>query len=207
VACVSDLILYGLFVWAYGPIGVIAATAGVAGCLGMRALAARDGTKTRALIALLAGLVVVAIVLIVPGPTTPTVESPGPTEETNNVAGSAVRTLVISVVRHQDVTTPMEVPVDDGGLCLPYGAFGPWEIDGPYLIVTDHTGRVGGVLDIGQGRWETGPEGSRCVARVGVALPDAPFYTFTVADVYQRTVIRSVLEAAGWTYEIEVDAR
>jgi hypothetical protein len=222
------VILYGLFAWTYGPLGVIAATVAVAGCLGVRVLlenlrprdpamsptkspesahASRDGMRTRALIALLVGVVVVAIMLVVPGPSVPNVEVPGLTPDTGTVTGDGARTLAVLIIRdEEDATSPMGVPLDGRGLCLPYGAVGPWQTDGPYLIVTDYADRVVGVLEVGQGRWETGPEGSRCVVREQVVLPDAPFYTFTVGDVYHRTVIRSVLEAAGWTYEIEVDA-
>lgn len=220
------VVLYGLLAWTYGPLGVIAATVAVAGCLGVRVLlenlrsgdpvmsptespesvhAAWDGMKTRALIALLAGVVLITIMLVIPGPSAPSIEVPGPPQATVDVTGGGIRTLLVSIVRDEEMTQPMGAPLDDEGLCLPYGAFGPWQTDGPYLIVTDHTDRVVGMVEVGQGRWETDPAGRRCVVRGEVSLPDAPFYSFTVGDVYQRTVIRSVLEAAGWTYEIKVE--
>lgn len=127
--------------------------------------------------------------------------SVGPAE----AEGNPTRALVVSVVRHRDVVKTMGTKVEDGGMCLPYGSLGPWGSVGPHLVITDHTGRVVGVMDVWQGRWETSTEGVKCVVRAEVLLAGAPFYTFTVADVYKRTVLRTVLADAGWSYEIEVD--
>lgn len=130
--------------------------------------------------------------------------SPDVSVEPPGAEGKPATSLVVSVVRHQDVVKTMGTKVEDGGMCLPYGALGPWESVGPQLIVTDHTGRVVGVMDVWQGRWETSTGDVKCVVRAEVFVANAPFYTFTVADVYKRTVLRTVLADAGWSYEIEV---
>ena len=113
--------------------------------------------------------------------------------------------LVVSVVRYLDNAENGDASVEAGGPCLPYHAVGPWATEGPYLIVTDLTDRIVGVRDIRQGMWESRDEGLGCVARVEVPIPDVPFYTFAIADVYKRTVLRSVLVDAGWHYEIVAD--
>jgi hypothetical protein len=146
----------------------------------------------------IATLLIVAVLLVVPSSTS---------DQTDSVEAedSPARTLVVSVVRHLDVAGGGDAWIQDGGLCLPYGATSPWGSAGPQLVVTDHTGRVVGVKDVGQGTWETRTEGISCVVHVELSLADAPFYTFAVADVYERIVLQTVLARAGWSYEIEVE--
>jgi hypothetical protein len=88
-----------------------------------------------------------------------------------------------------------------------YGSLNPWEEAGPELIITNNTERVVGVIEVGQGMWETRGEGASCVVRAEVSLADAPFYTFSVANVYKRTVSRTSLAHADWSYEIITDTR
>lgn len=121
------------------------------------------------------------------------------------VETSPVGPLVISVVRYLGNAEDGDVAIESGGPCLLYGSLAPWGSAGPQLTVTDHAGRVVSIQEVWQGMWESSDQGARCVARVKLSIPDAPFYTFAIADVYKRTVLRNVLIDAGWHYEIVAD--
>ena len=125
--------------------------------------------------------------------------------EPANVHNTPVGPLVVSVARYLDNAGNGDVAVESGGPCLLYGSLAPWGSAGPQLIVTDHAGRIIGIREVWQGMWESSDEGARCVTRVELSITDAPFYTFAVADVYKRTVLRNVLIDSGWQYEIVAD--
>ncbi len=66
-------------------------------------------------------------------------------------------------------------------------------------------GRLVGIVDVLQGTFEQVDEGIGCVVRAELPIVDASSFTFALADVYNETVSRDALAAAGWVYEIEVD--
>jgi hypothetical protein len=143
-------------------------------------------------------LVIVALLTII------VIRSDAP--EPVDVEGSRVRTFVVTVVRPLNAAETMD-DIEDSRLCLMYGSLNPWEEAGPELIITDNTERVVGVIEVGQGMWKTHGEGASCVVRAEVSLTDAPFYTFSVANVYKRTVSRTNLANADWSYEIITDTQ
>jgi hypothetical protein len=114
-------------------------------------------------------------------------------------------TLRISVVHYLETGSDAGSRPAEGQICLPFGTVGPWETSGPQLIVTGNTGRIVGIVDVLQGTLEQLDEGIGCVVRAEVPIVDASSFTFALADVYNETVTRDTLAAAGWVYEVEVD--
>lgn len=114
-------------------------------------------------------------------------------------------TLRISVVHYLEAGGYTNAGQAEGQMCLPFGTVGPWETGGPQLIVTGNTGHIVGIVDVMQGTFEQIDERIGCVVRAELPIVDASLFTFAVADVYNETVTRDALVAAGWVYEVEVD--
>ncbi len=114
-------------------------------------------------------------------------------------------TLRISVVDYLEAGSYANAGPAEGQMCLPFGTVGPWETGGAQLIVTGNTGRIVGIVDVMQGTFEQVDDDIGCVVRAELPIVNAPTFTFAVADVYNETVTRDALAAAGWVSEVEVD--